>query len=172
MSSLRKSASFRSRIPVRRIKPQPRRCYSPQSAASISKREQFYVNEHELFQQQQQQQQKAKRNNNNNNNRNEESSQFLSSVETFGKRSAIWLADDSSHRYSSSSYSSSDESDDSSDVSAQVSLTYVLLKYFVYTVFIQSIIRLSVFPKEDLKIYFRILYKSKISKNITKFKIK
>lgn len=30
MSQLRKSASFRSRIPVRRAKPVPRRCYSPE----------------------------------------------------------------------------------------------------------------------------------------------
>lgn len=29
MSSIKKSASFRSRIPVRRTKPIPRRCYSP-----------------------------------------------------------------------------------------------------------------------------------------------
>lgn len=30
MSQLRKSASFRSRIPIRRTKPVPRRCYSPE----------------------------------------------------------------------------------------------------------------------------------------------
>lgn len=30
MSQIRKSASFRSRIPVRRAKPAPRRCYSPE----------------------------------------------------------------------------------------------------------------------------------------------
>lgn len=29
MSQIRKSASFRSRIPIRRAKPLPRRCYSP-----------------------------------------------------------------------------------------------------------------------------------------------
>lgn len=110
MSSLRKSASFRSRIPVRRIKPQPRRCYSPQSTGSSSKREQFYVTEHQLFEQALQQ-----------NRRNDEQS------DGFGKRSGIWLAaaDDSSHRYSSSSYSSSDESDDSSDASPTVSFFFL-----------------------------------------------
>lgn len=30
MSQIRKSASFRSRIPIRRAKPAPRRCYSPE----------------------------------------------------------------------------------------------------------------------------------------------
>lgn len=30
MSQIRKSASFRSRIPIRRAKPVPRRCYSPE----------------------------------------------------------------------------------------------------------------------------------------------
>lgn len=30
MSQIRKSASFRSRIPIRRAKPTPRRCYSPE----------------------------------------------------------------------------------------------------------------------------------------------
>lgn len=40
MSQIKKSASFRSRIPVRRTKPLPRRCYSPEpdyrrQAASI-----------------------------------------------------------------------------------------------------------------------------------------
>lgn len=30
MSQIRKSASFRSRIPIRRTKPVPRRCYSPE----------------------------------------------------------------------------------------------------------------------------------------------
>lgn len=36
MSSIRKSASFRSRIPVRRTKPLPRRCYSPPPRTSVS----------------------------------------------------------------------------------------------------------------------------------------
>lgn len=36
MSSLRKSASFRSRIPVRRTKVPPRRCCSPQPISSTS----------------------------------------------------------------------------------------------------------------------------------------
>lgn len=36
MSSIRKSASFRSRIPVRRTKPLPRRCYSPPPLSTVS----------------------------------------------------------------------------------------------------------------------------------------
>lgn len=36
MSSIRKSASFRSRIPVRRTKPLPRRCYSPPPQSTVS----------------------------------------------------------------------------------------------------------------------------------------
>lgn len=33
MSQIKKSASFRSRIPVRRAKPVPRRCYSPEPSS-------------------------------------------------------------------------------------------------------------------------------------------
>lgn len=36
MSSIKKSASFRSRIPVRRTKPIPRRCYSPPALSSAA----------------------------------------------------------------------------------------------------------------------------------------
>lgn len=36
MSQIRKSASFRSRIPVRRAKPVPRRCYSPEPYRKLS----------------------------------------------------------------------------------------------------------------------------------------
>lgn len=36
MSQIRKSASFRSRIPIRRAKPVPRRCYSPEPYRNLS----------------------------------------------------------------------------------------------------------------------------------------
>lgn len=36
MSQIRKSASFRSRIPIRRTKPAPRRCYSPEPYRNLS----------------------------------------------------------------------------------------------------------------------------------------
>lgn len=62
MSAITKSASFRSRIPVRRTKPLPRRCYSPpplsttvrtiKTTASASA-----IDQHRYMQEQQQQQQ-------------------------------------------------------------------------------------------------------------------
>lgn len=98
MSSIKKSASFRSRIPVRRTKPLPRRCYSPPPSATST------INYH-------------------NNSANKSRSVPVSSQQHTKQNRRIWSNDTSMasqtassaqpNVYSSSSYSSSDESQES-----------------------------------------------------------
>lgn len=45
MSQIKKSASFRSRIPIRRAKPLPRRCYSPEPYRNQSTASMFNPNQ-------------------------------------------------------------------------------------------------------------------------------
>lgn len=104
MSSIRKSASFRSRIPVRRTKPTPRRCYSPPPLSTASSSREFGLHQH------------------NNNNNNSNKSRKVSHNHK-NKLKHVWPPNGTTASgatittanaaYSSSSYSSSDESQES-----------------------------------------------------------
>lgn len=138
MSSLKKSASFRSRIPVRRTNPLPRRCYSPPpllnaeqtirttaSASAISN----------YLQEQQEEQPNRGRNlvlsknrknncNNNSNQQNRRSRQHACLM-TYASSAAKKIP-----TYSSSSYSSGDESEDSDEpIQEKVSQTKTVLHH-------------------------------------------
>lgn len=121
MSQIRKSASFRSRIPVRRTKPIPRRCYSPEPYKNRSTPTMFESNhnDYELkpYAEQRISKQKMKRQ------RHvattlAQNAQHTATTKPSNDTSMITAANFTSPTrpktiYSSSSYSSSDESQES-----------------------------------------------------------
>lgn len=120
MSQIRKSASFRSRIPVRRADPTPRRCYSPEpyrNQASSTYSNQCHT-EHFTYEskqfnplEQRNNKHKVKRQ------RHLASTMDQKHTKTTTSINDVSMANNASTRpktiYSSSSYSSSDESQES-----------------------------------------------------------
>lgn len=121
MSSIRKSASFRSRIPVRRTKPLPRRCYSPPPLSNVSSSTDYHSS---------------------NPNKSRGTAQATTATNKHKQRHPIWLPQPlntsasgpamasnktATATYSSSSYSSSDESQES-EAPLQVSTRYTFYR--------------------------------------------
>lgn len=119
MSQIRRSASFRSRIPVRRAKPTPRRCYSPEPYKRQTTDEVFHQHQNDYDTKQHNHvdqklnKQKMKRQRN--------VAITLAKMQNLARPSKDTSTDTSASNfparpktiYSSSSYSSSDESQES-----------------------------------------------------------
>lgn len=119
MSQLRKSASFRSRIPVRRAKPVPRRCYSPEPYTNLSTASMFdqdhssYETKHTNHAEQRINKQKLKRQRHVATTLAQQSQHSAKSTNDPSTISVPNFPGRPKTIYSSSSYSSSDESQES-----------------------------------------------------------
>lgn len=144
MSQIRKSASFRSRIPIRRAKPTPRRCYSPEpyrkrnhsAMSDQSQNDEEHHHRHQSIcggdkQEQRYTKLKLKR-----------QRHLASTVAHHAqhKPNGLSINDNTNHSmastrpktiYSSSSYSSSDESQES-EAPIQVNFQFYILFFFTW----------------------------------------
>lgn len=129
MSQIRKSASFRSRIPIRRAKLTPRRCYSPEPYKNLSTPSMFDQSHNETHiynhSEQRSSKQKMKRQRHVSATQAQQVHHTTSSINDTSATSANNFPTRPKTIYSSSSYSSSDESHES-ESSPQVQICLLI----------------------------------------------